>query len=185
MINIKETDIPGLLIMEPVIFEDQRGYFYESYNERAYREQGLDFRFVQDNESRSVRNVIRGLHYQAVPYAQTKLLRVLEGAILDVVLDMRKGSPSFGKWSGIEVSAENKLQVLIPKGCAHGFRVLSENATVFYKCDEFYFPGAERGVLYSDQTIGIEWGMDLQKAIVSQKDRNAPAFSDARSNFIF
>jgi dTDP-4-dehydrorhamnose 3,5-epimerase len=183
--KITETRIPGLLVIEPRIYPDARGYFYESYNERVFREHGLVFRFVQDNESRSVRDVIRGLHYQLEPYAQTKLLRVLEGSILDVVVDLRKNSPAFGTWSGIEISAENRLQLLVPRGCAHGFRVLSENATVFYKCDEFYHPGSERGLLFSDPELSIDWGIEPETAFVSEKDINAPAFSDAEINFVY
>jgi dTDP-4-dehydrorhamnose 3,5-epimerase len=185
MIRIKETDIPGLLIIEPRVFEDSRGYFYESYNERLFREHGLDFSFVQDNESLSGKNVIRGLHYQLAPYAQTKLLRVLHGIIFDVAVDMRKDSPAYGKWRGVEISAENRLQLLIPKGCAHGFVVRSVKATVFYKCDEFYHPRQERGILFSDETLGINWGIDAGKAIVSDKDRAAKPFADAENNFIF
>jgi dTDP-4-dehydrorhamnose 3,5-epimerase len=185
MMKITETSIPGLLVIEPRIYRDARGYFYESFNERLFREHGLDFGFVQDNESRSGRNVIRGLHYQLEPYAQTKLLRVIEGEIFDVVVDLRKDSPAFGTWSGIEVSAENKLQVLVPKGCAHGFRVISESATVFYKCDEFYHPGHERGLLYSDHTLAIDWGIEPDKAVVSEKDKNASPFSDAEFNFLY
>jgi dTDP-4-dehydrorhamnose 3,5-epimerase len=185
MIKITETGIPGLLVIEPRIFPDARGYFYESYNERVFRENGLDFRFVQDNESRSVRDVVRGLHYQLEPHAQTKLLRVLEGSILDVVVDLRKNSPAFGTWSAIELSAENRLQLLVPKGCAHGFRVVSENATVFYKCDEFYYPGSERGLLFSDPGLAIDWGIGPERALVSEKDRNAPAFPAAEINFVY
>jgi dTDP-4-dehydrorhamnose 3,5-epimerase len=182
--KITETRIPGMVIIQPGIYEDSRGYFYESYNERLYRDHGLDFRFVQDNESRSGRNVIRGLHYQLHPYAQTKLLRVLEGVIFDVAVDMRKNSPAYGSWSGIEVSAANRLQVLVPRGCAHGFRVISEHATVFYKCDEFYYPEFERGVHFADESLAIDWGTEPGKAVVSEKDKNAPRFADADNNFI-
>ena len=183
--KILETDIPGLLIIEPEVFEDARGYFYESYNERLFAERGLDIRFVQDNESRSRRDVIRGLHYQLAPHAQSKLIRVLEGAILDVAVDLRKNSPTYGSWCGIEISAENRLQVLVPRGLAHGFRVISDTATVFYKCDEYYHPESERGILFSDKTLAIEWGIGEYRAIVSEKDRIAPLFADADNNFIF
>jgi dTDP-4-dehydrorhamnose 3,5-epimerase len=182
-VKITETEIPGLLIIHPDIYEDDRGYFYESYNERIFRGHGIEPRFVQDNESRSVRNVIRGLHYQLSPYAQTKLLRVLEGTILDVAVDMRKNSPAYGKWEAIEVSAGNRFQVLIPKGCAHGFRVISKYATVLYKCDEFYMPEYERGILYSDEALGINWGIGSGKVIVSAKDRKAALFAEADNNF--
>jgi dTDP-4-dehydrorhamnose 3,5-epimerase len=183
--QIKELNIPGLLLIKPDIYEDSRGYFFESYNEVRFRERGLDFRFVQDNESRSSKDVIRGLHYQLAPYAQTKLLRVIEGQIFDVAVDMRKESPTYGKWVGIEISDKNRYQILVPKGCAHGFRVLSETATVFYKCDEFYHPVSERGVLFSDPALGIDWGISLQNAIVSEKDRKAPSFDESDNNFIF
>jgi dTDP-4-dehydrorhamnose 3,5-epimerase len=184
-VKITETQIPGLLIIEPDVYQDDRGYFYESYNERLFREHGLEFRFVQDNESRSGRNVLRGLHYQLLPYAQTKLVRVLEGTILDVAVDLRKDSPAYGKWEGVEVSAGNRFQVLVPKGCAHGFRVISEYATVLYKCDEFYMPEYERGILYSDEALGINWGIGPGKAIVSAKDSRASLFADADKNYIF
>ncbi len=183
--KITETDIPGLLIIHPKVFQDARGYFYESYNEKLFKDHDLDFNFVQDNESQSGRDVIRGLHYQLAPWAQTKLLRVLEGVIFDVAVDLRKNSPTYGKWKGIEISAENKLQILIPKGFAHGFRVISENAKVFYKCDEFYQPQAERGILFSDEKLGICWGIDSDKAIVSDKDKEASLFVEAENNFIF
>ncbi len=183
MIDVTDTRIPGLLIIKPGIYEDARGYFYESYNERLYRKHGIDFRFVQDNESRSAGNVIRGLHYQLNPHAQTKLLRVLDGAIFDLVVDLRKNSPAFGTWSRIEVTSENKLQVIIPKGCAHGFRVISSSATILYKCDEFYNPEFERGILYSDPRLKIDWGIDPHEALVSEKDKKAPLFADAEMNF--
>ncbi len=183
--EILETDIPGLLIIEPKVFEDARGYFYESYNECSFAERGLDIRFVQDNESRSRRNVIRGLHYQLAPHAQSKLIRVLEGAILDVAVDLRKNSPTYGSWCGIEISAENRLQVLVPEGFAHGFRVTSDFATIFYKCDKFYHPESERGILFSDKTLAIEWGIGEYRAIVSERDKKAPLFADADNNFIF
>lgn len=183
--TIEELEIPGLLIVKPTIFEDARGYFFESYSERAFHEKGFGFRFVQDNESRSSRDVIRGLHFQLAPHAQTKLLRVIEGQIFDVVVDMRKNSPTYGKWFGIEISDKNRLQILVPKGCAHGFRVLSETATVFYKCDEFYHPASDRGILFSDIALGIDWGINPQDAIVSEKDRKAPLFAESDNNFIF
>ncbi len=173
------------MILEPRVFEDERGYFYESYNERLFAERGIDIRFVQDNESRSRLDVIRGLHYQLEPHAQCKLLRVLEGAILDVVVDIRKNSPAYGNWYGIEISAENRLQVLVPGGLAHGFRVISDYSTVFYKCDKFYHPESERGILFSDKALAIDWGIDPARAIVSQKDIAAPLLEDAENNFIY
>ncbi len=183
--QIRETEIPGLLVIIPKVFDDARGYFYESYNERVFREHGLPTGWVQDNQSRSVRNVVRGLHYQLEPYAQAKLIRVLEGAILDIAVDLRKGSPAYGRWSGIEISSGNRLQLLIPRGFAHGFRVISETATVFYKCDELYNPAAERGINYADEQLGIDWGVEPSSAVVSEKDKNAPSFSQANNNFVF
>lgn len=183
--KISKTTIPGLLVIEPKVFEDSRGYFFESYNEHLYRENGVNFSFVQDNESRSSKNVVRGLHYQLAPRAQTKLLRVLSGKIFDVAVDLRKGSPAYGKWWGIEVSSANRLQLLIPKGCAHGFSVLSDHATVFYKSDQYYDQQSERGIVFSDRTLGIDWKIDPGKAIVSPKDSEAPLFDEADNNFIF
>ncbi len=183
--KIRETEIQGLLVLEPKVFEDARGYFYECYNERLFSEHGLPAGWVQDNESRSAMNVIRGLHYQLAPYAQAKLIRVLEGAILDVAVDLRKGSPTYGRWSGIGISSDNRLQLLVPKGCAHGFRVLTKSATVLYKCDDFYNPRAERSILFSDSHIAIDWGIDPAAAVVSEKDLNAPSFAGADNNFIF
>jgi dTDP-4-dehydrorhamnose 3,5-epimerase len=183
--KITETDMPGLLIISPRIFEDSRGYFYESYNYRNFRENGLDYNFVQDNQSRSPRNVIRGLHYQLAPYAQNKLLRVIEGTVFDVVVDLRKDSPTWGKWWGHEISAENKLQLFIPGGFAHGFAVTSEWATVLYKTDEYYNPQYERGISYADKSLGIEWGIEPGKEIVSEKDMKAPVLAEADNNFIF
>ncbi len=183
--QITETDIPGLLILKPKVFEDSRGYFYESYNERLLSKHGLVTGFVQDNESRSKRDVVRGLHYQLAPFAQSKLIRVLEGVILDVAVDLRKNSPTYQQWSSIEISSENKLQLLVPKGFAHGFRVISKTATVFYKCDEFYHPAAERSILFSDKTLGIDWGIAPESAVISEKDKRAPGIADADNNFIF
>ena len=185
MIEITETAIPGLLIIKPGIYSDTRGYFYESYNEKIYREHGVDFKFVQDNESCSLRNVIRGLHYQLNPHAQTKLLRVLEGEIMDVAVDLRVNSPAYWTWSGLMITAANRIQVLIPKGCAHGFRVLSEKATVLYKCDEFYNPESERGIHFSDPDLNIEWGIDFENVLISEKDNKAPLLKDAEMNFSF
>lgn len=185
LMKITETELPGLLLINPRIFEDSRGYFYESYNYRNFRENGLDYNFVQDNQSRSPRNVIRGLHYQLTPFAQNKLLRVTEGAVFDVVVDLRKNSPSYGKWWGHEISAENKLQLFIPGGFAHGFAVISEWATVLYKTDEFYNPQYERGINYADKSLGIEWRVEPGTEIVSAKDMNAPVLSEADNNFIY
>ncbi len=180
--KVIQTDFKGLVIIEPRIFSDPRGYFYESYNENKFHESSLRYVFVQDNQSKSSFGVIRGLHYQIEPYAQTKLIRVLQGAIYDVAVDIRKGSPAFGKWFGIELSAENHLQLLIPKGFAHGFSVLSETAVIMYKCDDFYVPEAERGIIYSDKDLNIDWKLDPDKILVSDKDGKLPAFRDAEMN---
>jgi len=151
-----QTHIPGLKIFEPKVFEDNRGYFYEAYNEDTFKKEGVDMRFVQDNQSRSCYGVIRGMHYQLNPYAQTKLVRTLEGRILDVAVDIRKGSPTFGQSFSVELSAENKKQLLIPAGFAHGFSVLSPTAIVFYKCDAVYNKETEAGIVYNDSTLSID-----------------------------
>jgi dTDP-4-dehydrorhamnose 3,5-epimerase len=177
------TDIPGLLVVDPKIFEDSRGYFFESYNEKLFSEKGVTARFVQDNQSSSTFGVIRGLHYQLPPFAQAKLVRTLQGRILDVVLDLRKGSPSFGQVFSIELSAENKKQLFIPAGFAHGFSVLSERAEILYKCDNFYNKESECGILYNDPALKIDWQIPVDKVIVSEKDKNLPLFKDCRNNF--
>jgi len=183
--SIIKTDFPGLLIVEPVVFEDSRGYFYESYNEKAFLAEGIDIKFVQDNQSRSSYGVIRGLHYQLAPHAQTKLIRVIQGTILDVAVDIRKGSPTYGKVFTIELSAENKKQLLIPKGFAHGYAVLSETAEVFYKCDEFYHREAEAGIIYNDPALHIDWKIAAGKAIISEKDLHHPVLMHSKNNFVF
>lgn len=180
-----KTDLPGLLIFEPTVFEDSRGYFYESYNEKSFASEGVRVKFVQDNQSRSSYGVIRGLHYQAEPHAQSKLVRVLSGKILDVVVDIRKGSPSFGNTFSLELSAENKKQLFIPKGFAHGFSVLSPTAEVLYKCDTFYHKSSEEGILYSDAGLNIDWKIPADKAIVSEKDRNLPSLANSKNSFVF
>ncbi|MEO6720357.1 MAG: dTDP-4-dehydrorhamnose 3,5-epimerase [Ferruginibacter sp.] len=180
-----ETGLPGLVIFEPAVFEDRRGYFFESYNEKAFSAAGIDIKFVQDNQAKSSYGVIRGLHYQLSPYSQTKLIRVLSGSILDVVVDIRKGSPSYGKAFSIELTAENKKQLLVPKGMAHGYSVLSETAEVFYKCDEFYNKASEGGLLYNDPALEIDWGIPNEKAIVSDKDLVYPVLENCVHNFVY
>jgi dTDP-4-dehydrorhamnose 3,5-epimerase len=180
-----KTNIPGLLIFEPIVFEDNRGYFFESFNELAYNEAGINIDFVQDNQSWSKYGVIRGLHYQLNPYAQTKLIRVLVGKILDVAVDIRQGSPTFGKSFSIELSAENRKQLFIPAGFAHGFSVLSDHAEVLYKCDSFYNRESEAGILYNDVIIGIDWKIPADKRIISEKDLRLPVFAECRNNFEF
>ncbi|MCX6256550.1 MAG: dTDP-4-dehydrorhamnose 3,5-epimerase [Bacteroidia bacterium] len=183
--NILITEIPDLLIIEPKVFEDERGYFIESYNENKFREAGLNFKFVQDNESKSGYGVVRGLHYQLEPFSQAKLIRVLIGKIYDVVVDLRENSPAFGKWLGFEISAKNRRQILIPRGFAHGFSVLSETTVFLYKCDNFYNPKADRGINYADSKLGIDWKIDPINMIISAKDKVHPSFEKAEKNFIY
>ena len=183
--KIIKTEIPDLLIVEPKVFEDERGYFFESFSEKHFKDNNIDIRFVQDNESKSQYGVIRGLHYQLAPFAQTKLIRVIKGKIYDVAVDIRKGSPTYLKWFGIELSENNKQQLLVPKGFAHGFSVLSEKAIIQYKCDEFYNPEAERSIAFNDQSLNIDWKVEEGKAIVSPKDKIAPSLEMAESNFVY
>jgi dTDP-4-dehydrorhamnose 3,5-epimerase len=183
--QITTTHIPDLKILEPRVFEDSRGYFFESYNEATFKHNGIGFEFVQDNQSSSSYGVIRGLHYQLPPHAQTKLVRVLYGTILDVVLDIRQGSPTFGQHYSIELSAENKKQLLVPRGFAHGFSVLSEKAVVLYKCDGFYNKESDAGILYNDPALNIDWKIPADKAIVSEKDQVLPLFKDCRNTFTY
>jgi len=183
--KIIETPIPGLLIIEPRVFADERGYFFESYNETKFANAGLITNFVQDNESKSHRGVIRGLHYQLAPFAQSKLIRVVHGTVFDVAVDLRKGSPTFGQWFGLEVSASKKNQLYIPKGFAHGFSVLSEYAIFSYKCDAFYNPTADRGIRFDDPHLAINWKLPLDEAVISEKDLIHPFLADAELNFKF
>jgi dTDP-4-dehydrorhamnose 3,5-epimerase len=181
-----QTGFPDLLIFEPAVFGDDRGYFFESYNAGTFTRDGnISIKFMQDNQARSAFGVVRGLHFQSMPFAQTKLIRALQGKILDVVVDLRAGSPSQGKVFSIELSAENKKQLLVPQGFAHGYSVLSETAEVFYKCDQFYNKGAEGGVAYNDPALKIDWKVPADKMILSPKDMVWPAFSDCLHNFVF
>ncbi len=181
--KITETGFQGLLIFEPVVFEDNRGYFMESFNKEILRKAGIAFEPVQDNESSSVKGVIRGLHYQLRPFEQAKLIRVKEGKILDVVLDLRRTSKTYGKWFSAELSAESRKQLFIPRGFAHGFSVLSKTAVIQYKCDNYYKPAFERGIALNDPSLGIDWKTDMSKAIISEKDSKSPYFRDAENNF--
>ncbi len=183
--NFIKTDFPGLMIIEPKIFEDNRGYFFESYNAKTFKEGGIDISFVQDNQASSSYGIIRGLHYQLAPYAQTKLLRVLSGKIIDAVVDLRKNSPTYGKAYTIELSAENKRQFLVPKGFAHGYSVISEQAEVLYKCDSFYHKESEAGIMWNDSSLNIDWGLPADKVIISEKDKLHPTFEKCNNNFIF
>jgi len=172
--KISETGIKGLLVLEPRVFKDARGYFFESYHREVLTKHGIEHEFIQDNQSRSSHGVIRGLHYQKEPHAQAKLVRVTEGAIFDVAVDLRRDSPSYGRWYGLELNADNFLQLLIPKGFAHGFSVLSGHATLYYKCDEYYHPASESGIRFDDPDLGIDWKIDPGRAIISDKDRSLP-----------
>jgi len=181
--KVLDTPIKDLLLLEPQVFEDNRGYFFESFSLLKLNKHGIDIRFVQDNESKSGYGILRGLHYQLEPKAQTKLVRVLSGKIYDVAVDVRRDSPTYGKWYGVELSGENRKQILIPKGFAHGFSVLSETATVFYKCDEFYAPEYDAGIIYNDPFLNIEWKVPAEKIILSEKDNKLPLFKNANNNF--
>jgi dTDP-4-dehydrorhamnose 3,5-epimerase len=181
-----DTGFPGLLIFEPAVYGDQRGYFFESYNEQTFQQHAaFANRFVQDNQARSTYGVVRGLHFQQAPHAQTKLIRALEGSILDVVLDLRAGSPTYGKVYSVELSATNKKQLLVPRGFAHGYSVLSETAEVFYKCDSLYQKSAEGGIAFDDPLLAINWQIPADAMVLSEKDRQYPLFSDCRHNFVF
>lgn len=181
--KVTKTHIDGLLILEPKVHGDERGYFFESYRKSTFEDEGNAVNFIQDNQARSIKNVLRGLHYQNNPVPQCKLLRVLEGSIWDVAVDIRKGSKTYGQWYGIELSAENKVQFLIPHGFAHGYAVLSDTAEVFYKCDNYYSKDCEGGVYYADPAINIDWKIDISKAIVSEKDQKQPLLKDANNLF--
>jgi dTDP-4-dehydrorhamnose 3,5-epimerase len=180
-----KTDFPGLLVFEPNVFEDSRGYFFEAYNESIFQREGIHVNWVQDNQSSSLGGVIRGLHYQLPPFAQAKLVRVLKGRILDVAVDIRKGSPAFGKAFVIKLSAKNKKQLFIPAGFAHGFSVLSEKAEVFYKCDNFYNKEAESGIRFNDPALNIDWSVPPGMEIVSEKDSLMPLLADCKNDFVF
>ncbi len=181
----EETGLPGLMVYTPRVFEDNRGYFFESYNANIFAQEGIDIKFVQDNQAKSSYGVVRGLHFQNPPYAQTKLIRVLQGSIIDGVVDIRHGSPTFGKSFFIELSAENKKQILVPKGFAHGYSVISEEAEVMYKCDAFYNKNVEGGILINDPSLGIDWRIPADQQILSEKDLNLQPLSALNSEFNF
>ncbi len=180
-----KTEFPGLCIFEPTVFADSRGYFFESYNENIFAAEGIHLKFVQDNQSKSSYGVVRGLHYQLPPFAQSKLLRVISGVIRDVAVDIRKGSPTYGKVFSIEISAENHKQIFIPKGFAHGFSVLSEYAEVLYKCDTFYNKVSESGILFNDSALNIDWMIPAEKIIASEKDLHNPTLANCKNEFVF
>lgn len=175
--EIRETELPGVLLIEPRVFEDSRGFFMETYHQQRYAEAGIDCHFVQDNYSRSCRGTVRGLHYQIL-HPQGKLVQVVQGEIFDVAVDLRRSSPSFGKWVGVNLSESNRRQLYIPPGFAHGFHVLSDVADFFYKCTDFYFPEHERTLLWNDSDVNIGWPLDGE-AILSEKDRQGKPLADA------
>lgn len=181
--KIIETGFTGLLLIIPTIYADNRGYFLESFNSTTFQNAGISFTPVQDNESRSSKGVIRGLHYQLKPSDQSKLIRVIEGKILDVALDIRKKSRTFGKWYGVELDSETKNQLLIPRGFAHGFSVLSDIAIIQYKCDNIYNPLCERGISINDPDLDINWKINPSARIISEKDMSHPCLKDAEYNF--
>lgn len=183
--KVTKTNLDGVVILEPNVFGDHRGWFMETYNKSNLAEAGINIEFVQDNQSFSAtKGTLRGLHYQLNPKAQTKLVRCTKGSIYDVAVDIRKGSPTFGDWFGIELTAENKKQLLIPEGFAHGFMTITEDVEVQYKVDELYAPDCDRGIIWNDPEIGIEWPMDVMP-ILSSKDEKAPLLKDAENNFIY
>ncbi|MBX9653173.1 dTDP-4-dehydrorhamnose 3,5-epimerase [bacterium] len=178
--QVQETEIPGVLLLTPKRFGDHRGFFSETYNNRLFEEAGIHLNFVQDNQSLSVeKGVLRGLHYQLEPKAQDKLVRVIKGAILDIAVDIRHGSPTFGKHISAVISQENWQQILVPKGFAHGFITLEPNTEVVYKVTDYYSPDHERGILWNDPELGINWGIDPSEVVLSDRDKKHPRFSDA------
>ena len=176
-----KTEIEGVFILEPKVFGDNRGYFMETYNENEFKRLGLNYNFVQDNQSKSKKGVLRGLHFQKT-YPQAKLVRVLDGEVFDVAVDLRKDSPTYGKWVGVILSSENKRQFMIPRGFAHGFVVLSETATFTYKCDEFYHPEDEGGIMWNDKDVGIDWPLS-EEPLLSEKDKNHPSLKESKIGF--
>ena len=179
--TITQTHLLGCFMIEPKVFEDERGYFFESFNQQNFNnEVGTEVRFVQDNESKSSRGVLRGLHYQIGEYAQAKLVRVIEGRVLDVVIDIRKDSKTFGQQFSVELSETNKKQLYIPKGFAHGFIVLSDTAIFSYKCDNYYNKASEGGIIYNDRTLNVDWQLSETEFIISEKDLELPTFENCR-----
>ncbi len=181
--EVIKTNIEGPVILKPKVFKDARGYFYESYNKEVFDREVTPVDFVQDNQSMSSFGVMRGLHFQRPPFAQAKLVRCIKGRVLDVAVDIRKGSPTYGQHVAVELTEENMLQFFIPRGFAHGFVVLSDVAVFQYKCDNFYAPEADGGISIIDKSLGIDWGIELEKAILSEKDKNHPLFADFTSPF--
>lgn len=183
--NATQTSIPGVVIIEPRLFKDDRGYFFESFSERDFNTQVREVKFVQDNESMSSYGVMRGLHFQRPPYTQSKLVRCVKGAVLDVAVDIRKGSPTYGQHVAVELTEENHRQFFVPRGFAHGFAVLSKTAIFQYKCDNFYHPEADGGISILDDSLGIDWHIPTDHAILSEKDTKHPLLKDFDSPFDF
>ena len=184
--RVEETKLSGCFIIHDTVFEDSRGYFFESFNKQKFDSlTGTNNNFVQDNQSKSTRGVLRGLHFQQGEHAQAKLVRVLEGKVLDVAVDLRKESPTFGQYVAVELTGDNHVQFFIPRGFGHGFVVLSETATFFYKCDNFYNKASDGGLIYNDSTINIDWKMDTSELILSEKDANQPTFEQIKDTLYF
>ena len=183
--EVIKTDIEGVVIIEPRIFKDARGYFFESFSAKEFQEKVCPTTFVQDNESFSSYGVVRGLHFQKPPYTQSKLVRVIKGAVLDVAVDLRKGSPTYGKHVAVELTGENHRQLFIPKGFAHGFSVLSDEVLFQYKCDNFYAPQSEGGIAWNDPALQIDWRIPADKILLSEKDTKHPLLEDYNSDFVY
>lgn len=181
--NVIKTDIEGVVVIEPRVFDDARGYFFESYSKRRFDEAVRPVEFVQDNESMSTRGVIRGLHFQRPPFSQSKLVRCVRGAVLDVVVDIRRGTPTYGSHVAVELTGENRRQLFVPRGFAHGFAVLSDEAVFQYKCDNYYHPESEGGISIADNSLGIDWRINPAEAILSDKDLRNPMLRDFESPF--
>lgn len=181
--NVIKTDIEGVVVIEPKVFDDARGYFFESYSKRRFDEAIRPIEFVQDNESMSTRGVIRGLHFQRPPFSQSKLVRCVRGTVLDVVVDIRRGSPTYGQHVAVELTGGNRRQLFVPRGFAHGFAVLSDEAVFQYKCDNYYHPESEGGISIADRSLGIDWRIDPAEAILSEKDLRNPMLRDFDSPF--
>ena len=183
--EVIKTKIPGVVIIEPRLFPDARGYFFESFSKREFEEKVGKIDFVQDNESKSSYGVLRGLHFQKPPYAQSKLVRVVKGAVLDVAVDIRKGSPTFGQHVAVELTEDNHRQFFIPRGFAHGFAVLTDEVIFQYKCDNFYAPASEGAIAWDDPDLGIDWRVPAEKVILSEKDRRHPRLKEIESPFSY
>lgn len=181
--KVIQTDIEGVMIIEPRIFEDSRGYFFEAFSEREFAEQVCNCHFVQDNEAKSSYGVVRGLHFQLPPHAQSKLVRVVKGKVVDIAVDIRKSSPTFGKHVAVELSADNHRQVFIPRGFAHGYAVLSDEAILEYKCDNYYAPESEGAIAWNDIDLAIDWQIPTEKVILSEKDKHHPTLAECKTLF--